>query len=331
MIRVSVLITFYNQFDYVDKAIQSVLNQKTNFQYEIIVGDDGSDDGTIEAVQSWIAKYPNLIRIFIRDRNDGIKAPGFRASRNRLNLLQFVKGKYFIFLDGDDYFSDDEKLQKQVDVLENAENKDCIACSHIIEALYPDGHSVALPKNELTERKVELKEYWKNLYFHTDTTLIRSDVIPKIPADYVINNFNDNLITYIIIQHGKFYYLPEEMAVYLQTGDGIWTSKKQIINHIRNIFLYDICNAINPDVEKLTGHRFFRSWLYLIRHFTDIRNTDLKEYRQEALRSNLQMSQVFLNYDEISVWKKVIFWFKTLRLCTTQVGFKLCSMLSGRL
>ncbi|MBQ2357779.1 MAG: glycosyltransferase family 2 protein, partial [Ruminococcus sp.] len=112
MFTVSVIITFYNQEKYVDATMQSVLDQKTDFDFEIIAGDDGSSDRTVELVQKWAERFPGRIRTFVRSREDGVTVAGFRASRNRLSLLEHVRGKYFIFLDGDDYFSDDRKLQK---------------------------------------------------------------------------------------------------------------------------------------------------------------------------------------------------------------------------
>ena len=98
-IKVSVLITFYNQERYVDRALQSVFEQKTNFDFEVLVGDDGSSDGTCNSVNSWKEKYPNIIKLYVMEREGEGHIAGFRASRNRLNLLKHVKGEYFIYLD----------------------------------------------------------------------------------------------------------------------------------------------------------------------------------------------------------------------------------------
>ena len=305
MVTVSVIITFYNQEKYVDSTMRSVMNQKTNFDFEIIAGDDGSTDGTYGEIKKWIDKYPDRISYYNRSRDDGVTVTGFRASRNRLDLLTHVKGKYFIFLDGDDYFSDDNKLQKQVDILEKDENSDCAACSHYIEALYPDGHKLTLPVYKLKEGKYDLKSYWAKLYFHTDTTLVRSSVIEKLPADYVINNFNDNLITFLILLQGKIYFLPEKMAIYLQTGDGIWTSKKMIVNHIRNMFMYDMCLELDPESKGLSQVRNAKSWRYLYKHRREIKRDELEPFRKEAEDRNLICSALFLNYKTLRPASKI--------------------------
>ena len=121
--KVSVLVTFYNQEDYVDEALQSIFDQKCDFDFEVLIGDDGSTDGTMAKLQEWKQKYPDRMEIYVMDRETGVKYNSSqRASRNRLNLLQYVKGEYFAYLDGDDFYIDDHKLQKQVEIMDQPEN-----------------------------------------------------------------------------------------------------------------------------------------------------------------------------------------------------------------
>ncbi len=313
--KICVLVTFYNQEKYVDKALESIINQKTVFNIKILIGDDGSSDGTQAKIQEWIDNYPDFVEMHVMDRGDDIYISGFRASRNRLNLLKYVDTDYFIFLDGDDYYIDDKKLQKQIDVLENPDNSDCIACAHDSEILYSDGNRKRICGDDLTEGKYTVKEYWKSKYFHTDSILIRSSVIKNIDFKLVENNFNDNLITYIVYQFGNVYYIPDAMTVYLQTGDGIWTSGNVIVNHIRNIFLFDLCNMINPKLYKETRDRFSYSWLMLFKHRKEISRNELYKYETEARNKKLKYSINWINYNEISAFKKSIFVLKTITIC----------------
>ena len=127
--KVSVLVTFYNQEDYVDEALQSVFDQKCDFDFEVLIGDDGSTDGTMAKLQEWKQKYPDRMEIYVMDREPGVKYNSSqRASRNRLNLLQYVKGEYFAYLDGDDFYIDDHKLQKQVEIMDQPENAKYAVC-----------------------------------------------------------------------------------------------------------------------------------------------------------------------------------------------------------
>lgn len=318
-IRVSVLVTFYNQEKYVDKALKSIMDQKTDFGVRIIVGDDGSSDETQIKVREWINKYPDQIELHVMDREPGKHIAGFRASRNRLNLLNYVNTDYFIYLDGDDYFDYDKKLQRQVEVLDNADNQDCIACGHNADMLYPDGKRVPITSTKLKEGKYDAREYWKRLYFHTDTLLTRSSVISAIDKKLLENNFNDNLITFTFIQHGKLYYLAESWTVYLQTGDGIWTSGKVIVNHIRNMFLYDLSNQINPGLNKETTHRFSHSWIELYRLRKQIIPEELLKFSIEAKDKNMKDSYNWINYRDLSMGAKQKLCLKTIRMFWKQI------------
>ena len=93
MVKLSVLVTFYNQEEYVDRAMNGIFSQKTNFDYEIIIGDDGSSDGTHRKIEEWQEKYPGKIRLVVQPREPGKKyLSGERASNNRLSLLKYITG-----------------------------------------------------------------------------------------------------------------------------------------------------------------------------------------------------------------------------------------------
>lgn len=303
--KVSVLITFYNQEKYVDKALQSVFDQVVDFDIEILVGDDGSTDGTQEIVKRWIDKYPGKIKMFVMERDGRKVIPGYRASRNRINLLKHVNGEYFNFLDGDDYFDDVNKLRLQVDVLENYDNADCIACAHNTDSLYADGTRKQNTPSSYVEGKYTAKKYWREMYFHTDSLLIRSSVIKELPLTDLDNNFNDNLITYSVIQHGSIYYLPRSMAVYLQTGDGIWTTGNRVSNLIRNLFAFDLCLKINPDMEKETLHRLGGNFFRIFQIRKQIRSDNLVLFNLEAKEKDLRNAYQWINYDKQTPWNKL--------------------------
>lgn len=313
--RVSVLVTFYNQEKYVDQALGSIVKQKTDFGVKIIVGDDGSTDNTQYNIKEWIKKYPDTIEMHVMDRKPGEHIAGFRASRNRLNLLKYVNTEYFIFLDGDDYYEYDKKLQRQVDVLDNPQNNDCIACGHNTEMLFPNGRKTAITSTKLKEGKYHAKKYWKELYVHTDTLLTRSSIIPSVNLKLLQNNFNDNLITFVVIQEGKIYYIPELWTVYVQTGDGIWTSGKQVVNLIRNMFLYDLSNRINPSMKKETDHRFVYTWLSLLKIRKQIKSDELKQFSLEAKRRRLSDSYSWIHYNELKLVKRIVLCLKAFSKC----------------
>jgi 2-C-methyl-D-erythritol 4-phosphate cytidylyltransferase len=118
-IDVSILIITYNQRKYIRKAVESVLAQKTNFRWEVLIGDDASTDGTREILY----EYQKDERVMIFDRKENIG-----ATRNLYDLQKRAQGKYLAYLEGDDYWCDDTKLQSQVDFLKS--HSEYIACTH---------------------------------------------------------------------------------------------------------------------------------------------------------------------------------------------------------
>ncbi len=257
--KVSVLITFYNNEEYVDQALSSVFNQQTNFLYKVIIGDDGSTDRTIELINQWKEKYNDRIELIVQERKTSVKyVRGARASRNRLELLKRVDTPYFIYLDGDDYWTDNTKLQQQFDILEKQDNKDCVCCGHNIREYY-EGDSIEsqiLPGPGMKEGKYDIKKYWRKYYVHTDTILFRSDYIKDIPEDIVLDDFNDNTITFCFMQFGSMYFQKKCMADYRQNDGSLWANEKNDVNLIREFISYDLVNMINPDLRKTTNMRY---------------------------------------------------------------------------
>ena len=120
---VSVNIITYNHEPYIAQAIEGALMQKTNFPYEVLIGEDDSSDGTREICKEYAARYPAKIRLFLNDRKNVIYINGRPTGRwNFVNLLRNARGQYMAICEGDDYWIDPYKLQKQVDFLEK--NKD---------------------------------------------------------------------------------------------------------------------------------------------------------------------------------------------------------------
>lgn len=110
-IQISVICTSYNYEQYITKALDSIINQKTNFTFEIIVVDDCSTDSSRDILKTYQQQYPNLIRLFFNDKNKGL-------TQTWIDICKEAKGKYIARCDADDYWIDLNKLQKQFDVLE---------------------------------------------------------------------------------------------------------------------------------------------------------------------------------------------------------------------
>ena len=122
-VKVQVICVTYNQKDYIKEALDSFLMQKTNFKFEVLVGDDCSTDGTSDIVAKYAEKYPEIIKHIRRPKNLG-------ALTNFMDLCEQITAPYVAFCDGDDYWTDENKLQKQFDFMEA--NEDVNICAHRI-------------------------------------------------------------------------------------------------------------------------------------------------------------------------------------------------------
>lgn len=289
-IKISILVTFFNQKKYVDTALTSIFMQKTSFPYVVIIGDDGSTDGTIEKIRDWQSRYPNSIELYIQERDtqkNYIK--GSRASRNRLNILEKVSSPYFIFLDGDDCFTDEYKLQKQFDILENPQNRDCVACGHNICEFREDNlkERTIIPGDRLKNGKYGLKEYWSKVYIHTDTILFRSNHIADLKYEIIRDNFNDNIITYSFLQFGKIYFLKDCMANYQQNSQGLYAGEKRGVCLIREFLDYDIECIINPQMREISTKRHLGHFLEFANNHEVFENVG-KEYLELAKKYSLK-------------------------------------------
>ena len=127
---VSVTVATYQHVNYIKECLDGILMQKTDFPYEIILGEDGSTDGTQQICKEYAEKFPDKIRLFIRDRrlsqyigSDG-KVTRFNGVWNRMSS----RGKYIAWCEGDDFWVDPYKLQKQVDFLEK--HPECVYSCH---------------------------------------------------------------------------------------------------------------------------------------------------------------------------------------------------------
>ena len=218
--KVSVLISFYNLAPYVDKTMETVLAQKTNFPVEVLCADDGSDDGTIEKLRVWEQKYPDTVRVFVMDRipgakyeaNDRIK----RMNAIRGRLFYEAKGEYVSYLDGDDFYTDDHKLQKQADVLDADTEHKYIGCGHN-GCYYWESTGKTVPiERPIRECSLTAEEYWSFLYVHTNALLLRNLGLQGIDPYKSGIPIIDNPLTFQFLPYGDIYYLPDCMFNYRQ-------------------------------------------------------------------------------------------------------------------
>ena len=215
---VSVLFISYNQVKYVKQALESILNQKTNFFYKIIIGDDCSSDGTREIITALALEHPQKIIFSNPLINLG-------AAKNFIQLFDAgvnSEAKYISYLEGDDYWTDPYKLQKQVDFMENNPSYSmCFSRAEILKERKTDTIFHYIPKSSTL--------YFKDIVFthYIPTLTILFKNIGKLPKWFVKAKSGDRALAMFLTIHGPAKFIDEYMGVYRVHEGGISNTVKQ--------------------------------------------------------------------------------------------------------
>ena len=193
--KVSFLVTYYNQREYVKQSMDSILAIDKPCDWEILVGDDGSSDGTIEEVNRYVEQYPEKIKLYVMPRESEKKYDSVRrASANRLNILEKCSGDIFCTLDGDDFFCDIEFVKEAVEIFEKDQEISIIAYGfkYVTNGTY--GEEFILPA-DVANMRVDKTMYLEKLYLHAGGCVHRK-AFGKERIDYIkkLGYFDDNNI-----------------------------------------------------------------------------------------------------------------------------------------
>lgn len=215
---ISILVLTYNHEEYITQALDSILMQKVNFKYEIIIGDDCSKDNTQEVLIRYKEKYPDTIKLVLRQKNVG-------ATKNGYEIARMAVGKYIAYLEGDDYWTHQDKLQKQIEFLER--EQEFIACVHkckIVDRLGKIKRNI--PTNHgFWDRSIYSKEeYEKGTLPGQTATLVHRNIYIDTNIDCEImcrasKIVGDWTIVLLLLSKGKIYCLDEVMSHYRQVID----------------------------------------------------------------------------------------------------------------
>lgn len=250
-ILVSILCNTYNHENYIADAIEGFLSQKTNYKYEILIHDDASTDRTAEIIREYELKYPDLIKPIYQKENQYSKGIDVSEINNAR-----ATGKYFAICEGDDYWTDPNKLQKQVDFLE--EHPDFTLCVHSALQVDVTNKDRILEIRPSTSNKVFSVEeiiYGGGDLFSTNSMVFRAEAVESMPDFYNNAPVGDYPLTIFLSLVGKVYYLDDPMSVYRYAVPGSWTMQKfsSITQKIKH---YDEIAVMLDDVNVYTNYKY---------------------------------------------------------------------------
>ena len=242
-LMVTILCLVYNHESYIRQCLEGFVMQKTNFRFEAIVHDDASTDGTAAIIREYAEKYPDIIKPIFHEENQYSKGVKIDLVYNHSR----VKGKYVAFCEGDDYWTDPYKLQKQVDFLEN--HSEYAICSHRYKQYFQkegrmnaEIYPVRISDGMSFDLSFLIRGGW--LFQPLSVMFRRSALELEEYSKYEIHI--DVVWLYSILKRGKGYCMPDVMGVYRIHEKGVWSGLD--LNHQR-IFSLKAREAIY-DVEK---------------------------------------------------------------------------------
>lgn len=283
---VSVILLTYNHQAYIVECLESVISQKTDFKFEIVIGNDFSADNTTEICEMYAKKYPDLIKLEPRTKNLGLPD-------NLIQTIALAKGKLIAFVEGDDYWLDKNKLQKQVDILLN--NSDYVACTHNSKIINID----ATTNNLIVNPKsiYDLHDSNNGRIFHTNSWLIRREALPDF------KNYFQNLICWDILmelkilEKGHVFFLNETLSIWRkhEGGNSVKIPLQSQFYNFESLYIRLLNESVNSENAIQIQH-----YRITLRNFYSI-------FALEIARTD---KTVFIE----AIWKSVLWQLKTLKV-----------------
>jgi glycosyltransferase involved in cell wall biosynthesis len=302
---VSISCVTYNHTHYIANAIESFLMQKTTFPVEILIHDDTSTDGTAEIIREYQKKHPDLIFPIYQTENQ------FSKGKKISLTYQFprARGKYIALCEGDDFWIDPLKLQKQAEFLEA--NPDCTLCFHAAKILDET-------KGRFTNisRPMGVKQIYTihdllmpdaGNFIKLASVVLRAGVVDKYPDWIMKHTVGDYPLYLLYAHHGNFGYLDQVMSVYRISTTGIWSTKYKEPNYaerhvLSTVWMFGEFNKYtNYIYDKLIRIKITRRWYRFINTYTSEEIRKVGKTLYWKYRKHLRLKQ------QVNIFLKLYF------------------------
>ena len=223
-IMVSICCNAFNHKEYIAETLDSLLSQKTNFKFEIIVHDDASIDGTQNIIEKYAKRYPDIIYPILEKENQYSK--GVDVTKD-ITVLP-MKGKYLAFCEGDDFWTDDNKLQKQVDIMES-DDKISMCCHAHRRIKAKNKKQINICRATIEQDGFIGKEdcLSSSNFPHLTSMLVRLNDYINMPKIFEKLPIGDYPLRAYMLSLGKVYYIDEVMSSYRVMSPSSWSKKFQ--------------------------------------------------------------------------------------------------------
>ena len=301
--KVSVLVITYNHEKFIAQALDSVLMQETDFIYEIIVGEDCSSDQTRKIVLAYGEKYPDKVRLLLPEQNLGMMY-------NFITTYRACRGQYIAILEGDDYWTSDRKLQKQVDFLDS--HQDCTACFHNVNVVYESDSKKSHPfHHRKLKQYFTLKDVVSRHFIPTCSTMFRRGVFDDFPAWYPSMPMGDWPLHVLHAEKGLIGYIDELLGTYRLHEGGMISAMKGPILFMKTIEAAKIIDQyLNFRFHKYINHLIAGCHYRMAEIFLRDKNySELNHHAEQALILspwyNMKIKYGALRAIVVSSWERI--------------------------
>lgn len=234
----------YNHGPFLEQALSSFFRQEIDFDFEVIISDDASTDNTVEILKAWQQRYPEIIRLILHEKNQGV-------TRNFKTALDACTGKYVALCEGDDYWTDPKKLSKQVAILE-AHPEISISFHRADLEFYKIEPFPFDDINASTKPISRFEDLVRGNFIHTPTCVYRNHLFGKYPEALLKYKFGDWPLHLLNAQYGGIHFLDETMAVYRIYSQGTWSARSMAYKVENTItFLHEVWQYFDRKYESL--------------------------------------------------------------------------------
>lgn len=271
---VSIVCITYNHGPYIAKALEGFLMQKTSFVFEVLVHDDASTDGTTEILKDYAARYPDIIKPYFEDNNQ--YSSGDYSFINE--MYQKTKGRYIAFCEGDDFWTNDNKLQKQVDYMEKHPNT--ALCFHPVKVFFENREKPSYIYPDY-DKGFSLEALLKNNFIQSNSVLYRKLDINyrKLPSKIIPSDWYMHLLH---AHNGNIGFIKQTMSAYRRQPGGVWWNAHNDIDKIWTKYGLPHVEMYMELLKLFAGSKRHEEIIYM--HLSNISNSFIEVDKKKGGR-----------------------------------------------
>jgi len=312
--KVSVVVITYNHERFIKQTLDGILMQETDFDFDILIGEDDSSDDTRNIVVAYQKEHLDKIRLFLHDRKDVIYINGRPTGRwNLIDTLQHATGEYIAYTEGDDYWTDPHKLQKQADLLDG--HPEYAMCFHNVTKIYDDDSNPPhLFPDPPVKEEYALKDLIMGIGTPSTSLMYRNRLFDQFPEWYYYDIQQGDWPLHVLnAQYGNIGFIDEAMGVYRVHSGGVFSTKSDLQKLYWEVEKFRILNQHldfqygkifasethwrRSKIANMEGRRM-EAYGHLIRHMAASPATAFSRPRRMLVHS------VKILFPKAAIWKK---------------------------